>query len=254
MRPKFIFLFLIVFSSLSLVITDRDQLSNRLDELEQIRAEQRENEEDSPTPSSEDSVISASASSSDQSSSSSLGEHQPADANKSVEDMDLSNDDQNNDNAEHLEQKNLDEENEDSSPAELPTKMVHSRSEGDLSLEEERAKAYNQKNQENNNHGAGGGGITSSESYNNFLYWREPLPVLDDIPDVDAIDNNDEKSNTEKESESKDDETPSTSSEGEDDAKDEQKGNDSIYVRELGKGRPEFVLFFLLLEFVLFLF
>ena len=218
-------------------------MSNRLDELEQIRAEQRENEEDSPTPSSEDSVISASASSSDQSSSSSLGEHQPADANKSVEDMDLSNDDQNNDNAEHLEQKTLDEDA--SSPA-LPTKMVHSRSEGDLSLEEERAKAYNQKNQENNNHGAGGGGITSSESFNNFLYWREPLPVLDDIPDVDAIDNNDEKSNTEKESQSKDDETPSTSSEGEDDAKDEQKGNDSIYVRELGKGRPEFVLFFIL--------
>ena len=197
-------------------------MSNRLDELEQIRAEQRENEEDSPTPSSEDSVISAS--SSDQSSSSSLGEHQPADANKSVEDMDLSNDDQNNDNAEHLEQKNLDDY---TSPA-LPTKMVHSRSEGDLSLEEERAKAYNQKNQENNNNGTGGG-ITSSESFNNFLYWREPLPVLDDIPDVDAIDNNDEKSNTEKESESKDDETPSTSSEGEDGAKDEQKGNDSIY-------------------------
>ena len=218
-------------------------MSNRLDELEQIRAEQRENEEDSPTPSSEDSVISASASSSDQSSSSSLGEHQPADANKSVEDMDLSNDDQNNDNAEHLEQKNLDEENE---AVTLPTKMVHSRSEGDLSLEEERAKAYNQKNQENNNHGAGGGGITSSESFNNFLYWREPLPVLDDIPDVDAIDNNDEKSNTEKESESKDDETPSTSSEGEDDAKDEQKGND-FYLRKgicIGKGRPEFVLFF----------
>ena len=160
--------------------------------------------------------------------------------------MDLSNDDQNNDNAEHLEQKNLDDE-EASSPAELPTKMVHSRSEGDLSLEEERAKAYNQKNQENNNHGAGGGGITSSESYNNFLYWREPLPVLDDIPDVEAVDNNDEKSNTEKESESKDDETPSTSLEGEDDAKDEQKGND-FYLRSgicIGKGGPEFVLFFL---------
>ena len=221
-------------------------MSNRLDELEQIRAEQRENEEDSPTPSSEDSVISASASSSDQSSSSSLGEHQPADANKSVEDMDLSNDDQNNDNAEHLEQKNLDEENEASFTAELPTKMVHSRSEGDLSLEEERAKAYNQKNQENNNHGAGGGGITSSESFNNFLYWREPLPVLDDIPDVEAIDNNDEKSNTEKESESKDDETPSTSSEGDDDAKDEQKGNDSIYVREFALGKEDQSLFFFL--------
>ena len=162
--------------------------------------------------------------------------------------MDLSNDDQNNDNAEHLEQKNLDDE-EASSPAELPTKMVHSRSEGDLSLEEERAKAYNQKNQENNNHGAGGGGITSSESFNNFLYWREPLPVLDDIPDVEAVDNNDEKSNTEKESESKDDETPSTSSEGEDDAKDEQKGNDSIYVREFALGKEDKSLFFFFILF-----
>ena len=167
--------------------------------------------------------------------------------------MDLSNDDQNNDNAEHLEQKTLDEDA--SSPA-LPTKMVHSRSEGDLSLEEERAKAYNQKNQENNNNGSGGG-ITSSESFNNFLYWREPLPVLDDIPDEEgSIEDKDEKSHTEKESESKDDETPSTSLEGEDGVKDDQKGNDSIFkgIFELGKGGPEIVPFFFILFWGFFFF
>ena len=94
------------------------------------------------------------------------------DINKVVEDMDLSNDDivTSND-AEHLEQKQ---------PS-FPTKMVHSRSEGDLSLEEERAKAYNSKNQENNNNV----GLTSSESFNNFLYWRDPVPILEDIPKED---------------------------------------------------------------------
>jgi len=73
------------------------------------------------------------------------------------------------------------------------TKLVHSRSEGDLSLEEERAKAYNSKNQENNNNNnttpqsvagssTSGGSLTSSESFNNFLYWRDPVPILEDIP------------------------------------------------------------------------
>ena len=102
------------------------------------------------------------------------------DINKVVEDMDLSNDDivTSND-AEHLEQKQ---------PS-IPTKMVHSRSEGDLSLEEERAKAYNSKNQENNNNV----GLTSSESFNNFLYWRDPVPILEDIPKEDAIEKKDEE-------------------------------------------------------------
>ena len=54
----------------------------------------------------------------------------------------------------------------------LPRKIVHSKSMGDLSPEEDRAKAYNTSQE---------GGLTSSESFNNFLYWRDPLPILDDL-------------------------------------------------------------------------
>merc|ERR1719433_2121965 len=32
--------------------------------------------------------------------------------------------------------------------------------------------------------GSNGQTLTSSESFNNFLYWRDPLPVLDDLDDL----------------------------------------------------------------------
>merc|ERR1719203_1345630 len=66
-------------------------------------------------------------------------------------------------------------------------KIVHSKSLDDLSPEENRAKQY-ESSQVTANTGkdaAGAGGqLTSSESYNNFLYWRDPLPVLDDLDDL----------------------------------------------------------------------
>ena len=33
--------------------------------------------------------------------------------------------------------------------------------------------------------GSSGGSLTSSESFNNFLYWRDPVPILEDIPKED---------------------------------------------------------------------
>lgn len=66
-------------------------------------------------------------------------------------------------------------------------KIVHSKSLDDLSPEENRAKQY-ESSQVTANTGkdavAAGGQLTSSESYNNFLYWRDPLPVLDDLDDL----------------------------------------------------------------------
>ena len=66
-------------------------------------------------------------------------------------------------------------------------KIVHSKSLDDLSPEENRAKQY-ESSQVTANTGkdtaVAGGQLTSSESYNNFLYWRDPLPVLDDLDDL----------------------------------------------------------------------
>merc|ERR1711935_916816 len=64
-------------------------------------------------------------------------------------------------------------------------KIVHSKSLDDLSPEENRAKQY-ESSQVTANTGkdAVTGQLTSSESYNNFLYWRDPLPVLDDLDDL----------------------------------------------------------------------
>jgi hypothetical protein len=60
-------------------------------------------------------------------------------------------------------------------------KIVHSKSLDDLSPEENRAKQY-ESSQVTANKDVGQ--LTSSESYNNFLYWRDPLPVLDDLDDL----------------------------------------------------------------------
>jgi len=66
-------------------------------------------------------------------------------------------------------------------------KIVHSKSLDDLSPEEDRAKKYESSSQVNSTATASGGSsgqLTSSESFNNFLYWRDPLPVLDDLDDL----------------------------------------------------------------------
>merc|ERR1719203_423549 len=63
-------------------------------------------------------------------------------------------------------------------------KIVHSKSLDDLSPEENRAKQYESSQVTANKDAVAGGQLTSSESYNNFLYWRYPLPVLDDLDDL----------------------------------------------------------------------
>merc|ERR1712051_914762 len=63
-------------------------------------------------------------------------------------------------------------------------KIVHSKSLDDLSPEENRAKQYESSQVTANKDAVAGGQLTSSESYNNFLYWRDPLPVLDDLDDL----------------------------------------------------------------------
>merc|ERR1719266_2921757 len=174
-----------------IVITDRDLLSDRLDELEQIRAEQKENEVENPSEQqqqqADQSIITPSSSSSPSPKPSSQSSSTASSSsNHVVEDMDLSHDDVNENNTEAVGASS-------STTTTTTTKLVHSRSEGDLSLEEERAKAYNSKNQENNNNNnttpqsvagssTSGGSLTSSESFNNFLYWRDPVPILEDIP------------------------------------------------------------------------
>jgi len=79
------------------------------------------------------------------------------------------------------------EEEEDSSSQNEQhlRKIVHSKSLDDLlSPEEERAKKYQQDANLK---------LTSSESYNNFLYWRDPLPILEDLTDKDDLKDGDEK-------------------------------------------------------------
>merc|ERR1719361_2650001 len=66
-------------------------------------------------------------------------------------------------------------------------KIVHSKSLDDLSPEEDRAKKYQSSSQVKSTAGSGGQ-LTSSESFNNFLYWRDPLPVLDDLDDLKTTD------------------------------------------------------------------
>jgi len=64
-------------------------------------------------------------------------------------------------------------------------KIVHSKSLDNLSPEEDRAKKYESSSQVKS---TAGSQLTSSESFNNFLYWRDPLPVLDDLDDLKTTD------------------------------------------------------------------
>lgn len=136
-----------------IVITDRDLLASRLDDLEIARAEeQRDQAEEKPQEEEEDcdevaAEVEAAATTDDQ--------------------MDIAED-------EHLESS--------SSSSTKKLLMAHSRSEGDLSLEEERAKAYNN----DNNNTSSSSSLTTSESFNNFLYWRDPVPVLDGLDEAAA--------------------------------------------------------------------
>merc|ERR1719361_1396329 len=198
-----------------IVITDRDLLSDRLDELEQIRAEQKENEVENPELQQDQSITTSTSSPTPSSPSASSGTSESSKEsvietetasttasmiNHVVEDMDLSHDDNDNNDVDEHRRHGAGASSSTtttSSTTTAKTKLVHSRSEGDLSLEEERAKAYNSKNQENNNNnntttqpmcvaaGSSGGSLTSSESFNNFLYWRDPVPILEDIPKED---------------------------------------------------------------------
>ena len=68
---------------------------------------------------------------------------------------------------------------EDDDNHEATEVLVHTMSMYDLSLEEDRANTYNLSKK-----------VTEAEvdmnlaSFNSFLYWREPLPVLDDLDDL----------------------------------------------------------------------
>ena len=147
-----------------IVITDRELLAQRLEDLEQARAEEQEEEaekqvenEDESKPSLSDQVC-----------------DDPEEA-KEVEDesviqMDI---DTENDDEDENEQKE-----EHLGSLSSSSKIVHSKSLGDLSLEEDRANNYSSSQSSSK--------MTSSESFNNFLYWRDPLPILDDLPTENA--------------------------------------------------------------------
>ena len=77
---------------------------------------------------------------------------------------------------------------EATSPSPPLRKIVHSKSLDDLSPEENKAKQY-ESSQVTANTGkdAVAGQLTSSESYNNFQFWREPLPDLDHLDDLKTV-------------------------------------------------------------------
>lgn len=144
-----------------IVITDRELLAQRLEDLEQARAEEQEEEaekqvenEDESKPSLSDQVC-----------------DDPEEA-KEVEDesviqMDIDTEDDEDDKDEEKDEQHL-------RSSSNSNKIVHSKSLGDLSLEEERANNYSSSQSSSK--------MTSSESFNNFHYWRDPLPILDDLP------------------------------------------------------------------------
>merc|ERR1719273_2344322 len=72
----------------------------------------------------------------------------------------------------------INDQKESKKPTTKP--IVHSKSLDDLSPEEASAKKY----KSSQGSGANGQTLTSLESFNNFLYWRDPLPVLDDLDDL----------------------------------------------------------------------
>ena len=156
-----------------IVITDRELLAQRLEDLEQARAEEQEQEqekaeqaegaaekadgsgqlEDEKEPSLSEQVCD------DPEAETTKKESEEEEAD-SVIHMDIDTDDTD----------DTDKDKTDDEHLGTSSRIVHSKSLGDLSLEEDRANNYNSSK------------LTSSESFNNFLYWRDPLPVLDDLP------------------------------------------------------------------------
>ncbi len=206
-----------------IVITDREMLAERLDDLEKVREDirvQTEADEAFKKAEAEAEAEAAATSEAEESKKSeeSSGDSELAAEKKESEGEEETNEEEGEEKAsndaaviDQAEDMDLTEDKEEATGEKddehleaaaeaevkaIPTKMVHSRSEGDLSLEEERALAYQKEqkdNTENNNNNSSasstsGGGLTSSESYNNFLFWREPVPVLEELEDIKSSD------------------------------------------------------------------
>merc|ERR1719510_2404080 len=147
-----------------IVITDRDMLAQRLEELERMENEQESSTEVATT----DTVIDDETASSEHTDCDEAHKEEENSAEaESVICMDVSDD--------GSEEDKHDDQQQQQQQQQHLRKIVHSKSMGDLSPEEDRAKAYNTSQE---------GGLTSSESFNNFLYWRDPLPILDDLDDL----------------------------------------------------------------------
>lgn len=156
-----------------IVITDRELLAQRLEDLEQSQeAEQGQVQQSTET---EQQVIK-----------SDCDEQAEQEV---IQDMEIDEkDDKDNEEAKEISNETTEEDEQHL------RKIVHSKSLNDLSPEEDRAKKYQ---------------MTSSESFNNFLYWRDPLPVLDELPN-----SPDEETNNSEEQQKKDDSEINTSAMG----------------------------------------
>merc|ERR1719266_3230460 len=180
-----------------IVITDRELLAQRLEDLEKsnnenteektttvtVKVNNPEEEVESKTEEenteNRDEKVEEDSKDSPTSSSDSLvkTESDKSDCDENSTEHVISMDIDEDDNDDKEEVKN-DQKESKTKPTTKP--IVHSKSLDDLSPEEDRAKKYK------SSHGSGPNGqtLTSSESFNNFLYWRDPLPVLDDLDDL----------------------------------------------------------------------
>jgi len=233
-----------------IVITDREMLAQRLEDLEKAEEAASDNtvtvkvnnpEEEQIESKPDETSVAAATDAADSATVAALG------SLVIVEDKSEKSDCDENSTEEHVISMDIEEDDEDSqmpsieqettspsSPHEKSEavnkenkhlrKIVHSKSLDDLSPEEDRAKKYESSP-------GSGGPLTSSESFNNFQYWREPLPVLDDLVNdlktptmTEAETSEDHEAASEKSSEdvSKTSETASASSK--DNAGSEKKG------------------------------
>ena len=159
-----------------IVITDRELLAQRLEDLEQARAEEQEQDLEQQQQQQQQEVEKVEEATEDESKPS-LSD-QVCDDPEEVKEVE----------SESVIQMDIDTENDDEDENEQKeehlgslsssSKIVHSKSLGDLSLEEDRANNYSSSQSSSK--------MTSSESFNNFLYWRDPLPILDDLPTENA--------------------------------------------------------------------
>lgn len=164
-----------------IVITDRELLAQRLEDLEQARAEEQELEAEAEA--TEDAAVAAAEEEEEAEAKNESNEEASNESTSLSEQVcdDAEEHKDGNAGEQPVIQMDIDEEEEAEDLKHLESKIVHSKSLGDLSLEEDRAKNYK---------------MTSSESFNNFLYWRDPLPVLDDLqvePGTKEIKDNEEE-------------------------------------------------------------